>query len=117
MSSRGKIGVRAAAGGGRMGLDADDDARYQHAGGRSVDYRAGQQRRAERAGSGFADRRRGGDRSHLRRPGPVQRRDQAVRQGAYDGSTPPLPTGVSNGLGRTLTLAYNGARQLAAVMA
>ena len=34
---------------------------------------------------------------------------------AYDTSTPPLPTGVSNGLGRTLTLAYNGAKQLAAV--
>jgi len=34
---------------------------------------------------------------------------------AYDGSTPPLPTGVSNGLGRTLTLAYNAAKQLTAV--
>ena len=33
----------------------------------------------------------------------------------YDTSTPPLLTSVSNGLGRSLTLAYNGSQQLAAV--
>ena len=33
---------------------------------------------------------------------------------SYDGSTPPLPIAVSNGLGRTLTLAYNGQKMLVA---
>lgn len=34
---------------------------------------------------------------------------------AYDTSSPPLLTSVSNGLGRTLSLTYNGAKQLTAV--
>ena len=34
---------------------------------------------------------------------------------AYDASTPPLPIAVSNGLGRTLTLAYDGQKRLASV--
>ncbi|MBI2739224.1 MAG: RHS repeat-associated core domain-containing protein [Rhodospirillales bacterium] len=34
---------------------------------------------------------------------------------AYDASTPPLLTGVSNNLGRSLTLSYNAAKQLTSV--